>query len=299
MRENERKDGHSPKSIVASDYEFVGVTYLGNSEEGFETERAYQAEIREASNRYGYGQSDSAGTCDCCGALALYLGVFLHMPSEKLHRFGEACSAKLEMGHSEAFRSIRRGVKSARMAKAGKQKAALILEDLGLSEGWEKIGAIVRYELDLDGVAERAVERLRNDARVLGDLRRGLEKWGNLSDKQVSFMRKLHSSVVSFSVESSKAEEVERLEKANSIEIEEGRQEIEGEVVSVKEPAPYDAYPATKILVVRGDGAKFYGSAAKSIGEVEKGDRVSFSANVKVKEAGFAFFSRPTGASIV
>lgn len=73
--------------------------------------------------------------------------------------------------------------------------------------------------------------------------------------------------------------------------VEDGRQQIEGEVLSVKEVSGDWGY-TTKILVRRDDGARLFGTAPANCA-IERGSRVRFTATVEKKEPGFGLFKRP------
>lgn len=93
--------------------------------------------------------------------------------------------------------------------------------------------------------------------------------------------------------------------KPAQAEVPEGRQVVAGEVVSVKEMDDYYSHSGVtyKMLVkVEMDGGEFrvYGTVPRAIVEdVRTGSQVVFTATLKPKEAGFGFFSRPTGATVV
>lgn len=78
-----------------------------------------------------------------------------------------------------------------------------------------------------------------------------------------------------------------------------GRLVIEGVIVSAKlTPTPYgDVY---KIVVKHDSGYAVWGSRPSAC-NAGKGDRVKFTATVKVSDTDtkFGFFSRPTGMSVI
>lgn len=75
----------------------------------------------------------------------------------------------------------------------------------------------------------------------------------------------------------------------------EGRQEITGEVLSVKEH--HSMYGVSLKMTVKCDGFRLWGTVPKSI-DPQRGDTVTFTATVQPKEKGFGFFSRPHGGEI-
>lgn len=90
--------------------------------------------------------------------------------------------------------------------------------------------------------------------------------------------------------------------------IEEGKQRIQGAVLSIKTEYQnrgyYSGYnQVTKMLVVANNGVKYYGTVPKALLNKEgfgKGAVVEFTGTVKVCEAGvFAVYSRPSSPKIV
>lgn len=86
-------------------------------------------------------------------------------------------------------------------------------------------------------------------------------------------------------------------EEATLVDPPAGRCEIEGEVISVK--VQDGRFGRQVKLLVKCDGFKAYGTCPASLDDVERGVRVRLTATVQPKERGFAFWSRPTKASIV
>lgn len=78
----------------------------------------------------------------------------------------------------------------------------------------------------------------------------------------------------------------------------EGRQEITGEVISIKE---HDGQWGFSLkVVVKCDGFRLWGTLPKNLKKAKKGDRVTFTATVvsSTTDKGFGFFSRPHGGEI-
>lgn len=127
------------------------------------------------------------------------------------------------------------------------------------------------------------------------DLFVSLYKWGSLTERQESAaLRYLDKA----------QERAERLAKEAALPtapVVEGRIEILGEVVSVKEeenPFSYYGGTITKILVRDDRGFKVWGTAPSALGSVEKGARVAFTATVErsQKDETFGFYKRPAKA---
>ena len=85
------------------------------------------------------------------------------------------------------------------------------------------------------------------------------------------------------------------------INVPEGRQTVEGEIISIKEY--FNSYTGGmdfKMLVLDPRGFKVFGSVPRSITtEAERGVKVRFTARLEAKELGFGFFKRPTQAEVI
>jgi len=166
-----RTDIHRPAAIVPADYDFVAVKYLGSN---FRTHLEIGSDrnvINAHMERTGgwYSMHEHGGTCHVCGAGALYLAVYHHPKTNSYICVGEDCAEKMELSQDgiDAFAPVRRAVKDARDYAAGKAKAERLLTDRGLQAA------------------------LTIDHDIVKDLVRKLQQYGDLSDKQWSFLTKL------------------------------------------------------------------------------------------------------------
>lgn len=91
---------------------------------------------------------------------------------------------------------------------------------------------------------------------------------------------------------------LEQNETVKDIILEEVRQEIVGKLLSMQS---FESYYGTqlKMLVLREDGYKFFGTVPRALYDAEINDTVKFNALPTVKEPGFAYFKKPTKAEIV
>lgn len=166
-----RTDIHRPAAIVPADYDFVAVKYLGSS---FRTHLEIGSDrkvINDHMERTGgwYSMHEHGGTCHVCGAGALYLAVYHHPKTNSYICVGEDCAEKMELSQDgiDAFAPVRRAVKDAKEYAAGKAKAERLLTERGL------------------------VAALTIDHDIIKDLVRKLQQYGDLSDKQWTFLTKL------------------------------------------------------------------------------------------------------------
>lgn len=94
-------------------------------------------------------------------------------------------------------------------------------------------------------------------------------------------------------------DEEERL--AAEIDVPEGRQIVEGDVLKISEyEDTFSPYGGTVLkMLVQADGFRLFGSVPSSLSGVERGSRVRFTATLQPKETGFGFYKRPTKAEIL
>lgn len=167
-----RTDIHRPSAIKPEDYQYVAVVLSDSQEDmDFGTNAANRAIFMEHMARTGghYSMHEHGGTCHICGASAASIAIFYHPESNRYIRTGLDCAQKLDMGDATEFRNWRKGLKGARELQAGKNKARAVIEELGLSLAWEAAAS----------------------NHIIADMLGKLVRYGNLSDKQIEFLRKL------------------------------------------------------------------------------------------------------------
>lgn len=160
-----------------------------------------------------------------------------------------------------------------------------------------------KEKVQAEKAAIREANRIENESRLGFNIDAGIKRYQTnpfisdilskartyvLSDKQIAAVKKVIDS------EEAKLAVVSKLA---DVKISSERQTIKGRVVSVKVCSTVYGMNY-KMLVEREDGYKFYGTMPSGINP-KKGDLVSFDAAPKVKEAGFAYYSRPTKAVIL
>ena len=279
-----RSDIHRPSVIQPQDYDFVGVWYDPNEE--FEIGSAYMlrferenimAHMEKTQGRWARHQH--GGTCHVCGAHAVYLAVFYHGATNEYIKVGEDCTEKMDMGEPERFATIRRAAKNARDAVAGKKKARLILQDLGLEAAWQ-------YYETTQYLSEYEEAKCQ-------DLVANLVRHGNFSDKQAEFLKSLL-----YRIENREALKAERAaEKERAQDCPTGRVSVKGTVLSLK--AVEGQYGITlKMFVKTTEGYTLWGSVPKGLQDVKKGEEVAFTATISPSESDrkHGYFSRPARA---
>lgn len=112
-----------------------------------------------------------------------------------------------------------------------------------------------------------------------------------ISDKQAALLA---------SIEDKFAERAAKraAERASAVAAPEGRVQIEGTVLSIKNYESH--YGTTTKCLIQCDGYKLFGTVpAAIVADAKVGDVVRLTATVKAKEPGFGTYSRPTGGEIV
>lgn len=275
-----RTDIHRPSVIKPEEYEFIGIVYdpREQTEVGGAAMLAEEREnIRHFMKTHGakWAGHEHGGTCQCCGASALYLAAFYHEPSKEVIRVGEDCTQKLGFGCENSFNAARRKVANAKEYASGKARAQAILSEMGLSQAWD----IWKMTNRPDFYEENTVN----------DMVRNLVRYGNLSEKQEAFMRKLLHTI-------NHREEIaaqRAAEKAAAADCPTGRIVITGVVLTTK--MIEGGYGHTlKMLIKTKEGYTLWGTVPSSL-TVERGDSVAIKATVapSKNDPKHGFFSRP------
>ncbi len=289
---SKRNDIHKPSVIVPADYTFVCHDYIKVESLGDSIiQRAERERFQAHKARTGasYSNHDHGGTCHICGAHALYTAVFHHIPSNTYVRTGLDCAENLEYD-SGAGELFRKNIGCALEAQAGKRKAQAFLSEKGLDKAWEIYASKTR---NIYGEGAR----VQNTIAIVVDIVFKLVRYGNLSDKQVSFLGKLVGDVENAAaVDAQRAAETAA---AKPVPVNGERITVRGTILTIRQPDPQDGgFGQTRTLVQHADGWKVWGSLPSNISDAGRGDLVEFSATVKVsdKNPKFGFYSRPTKA---
>jgi hypothetical protein len=129
---------------------------------------------------------------------------------------------------------------------------------------------------------------------ILADMLNKLAKYFSLSRRQISFARKLVREAGEKTAQAAERE----AKIADAADWEDGRFEIEGEILSVKFKSN-DFGGSYKMLVELADGRRCWGSLPSKLDEAGKGDIVRIKATFSKSndDAKFAFFKRPSVVS--
>jgi hypothetical protein len=235
------------------------------------------------------------GVCAHCGNRRIRYAALMSrvLPDGRkvLVDIGETCldnRFSLDKGEFQALRKAARLNSERRAVRA--QYA-----DLVASHAW------IAWALDADLPAIAGATRRWSDVEILGDLLDKARRYGSLSDKQHAFgarlVERLQESVERIAERKAEAEAL----AAAGVRAPEGRVEVMGEVVSLKQ-VESDFGLTTKFLVRADEGWKVWGTVPRAIlDEVERGSRVAFTATLKPSgdDPTFGFASRPSKARVL
>lgn len=302
-----RTDIHRPSVITPEDYAFVcAFTYSQAAfiPGLFDLEKA---ELDRHMTMTGgkFSEHEHGGSCHICGAWMKDYAIFYHIPTKVYIKTGFDCARKLDFQDEDLFRKIRDRRLAAEKSAAGKLKAEGLIEERGLdlevafsvfrNDGF---GVYANDEL-LDKYAE--LKWFENTLYAACDIIRALVKYGNISDKQWAYLSKCLDRVKTAEETLANRAQVEAERIANSKPAPLGKVVVQGKIVSQKGyPNAYGGYD-NKMLVVHADGWKVWITKPSSLGDVENGTFVEFTATLKASDDDvfFVFGSRPTKASII
>lgn len=288
-----RNDVHRPSVIEPLDYEYVGIEYMRTDDDlGAALFLAEERKrIRAHMERTGgsYSRHQHGGNCHICGAHAIYTALFFHVPSCTYIRTGFECAEKLDGGNEDEFRAFRAAVHDARANQAGKNKARVLLDDMGLSRAWD-LYRMDLEEIERDSKYEAAsMEPYRrckcgswngcekcdysgvqpNRLGTVCDIVARLVRWGGLSEAAERYLRNCVEYVDRY--EEILAERA--AEKARAADCPEGRVKVVGTVL--KKEWRENAYGGSLKMTVKSDeGFVVWGGAPSAIQLVNDQERV-------------------------
>lgn len=274
-----RTDVHSPTNLKTEDYEFLDCIDWGGSDVGAAAAAHRVAVINRVivQPKRRWAHVHASMQCDHCGARIRYAALMLHRPTNTVVEIGETCLDNRFSVASSVFQQMRKDaqldreqqrIKRARdtFVKANPDLAVLNTDELPRELAWNNF---------------------------LADLSRKLKQYGELSEKQCDWARR----IISDAQAQNAARDAKRAAEAMQPKTEcpTGRVEIKGEVLTVKWQD--GMFPAYKMRVRDDRGFAVWGSVPRSI-DPKRADRVRFVASVEPSkdDPTFGFFSRPTNA---
>ena len=273
-----RTDIHRKGAIVPTDYRYVMSYSLSTTQHGWvvpsysvncilDTNHAVSDHTGDccvigmhADPSKKFATHGHTGKCTICGAVYIYGDIWQHIPTGEYIHVGHDCADKM---HTQDRRAFEHG----RVAHINRQKRQQRLE---------------QFCADNDGMAE--VLALYEKSSILADMRNKVLEWGNLSEKQIAFAKKLAYEILNPPV------------KAPILELSIGKQTVTGTFVSRKQTENAYGYVEKGLfLVTEGDKvAKIWMTVPRYVPD---GLNVPLTIKVtlsKGSEAGFYFGSRPS-----
>jgi hypothetical protein len=310
-----RDDIHRPSAIDPADYTYVG-SFINDPPYTFDGDLACDpSELAD----YPQEHLDGAcygdllhpnvspdrprmhfGQCDHCGAYIRYCAIYRHNPSGQYMVTGHDC-ADNTMGWD--------GRRSLELAR---QKKAMAASRKNAKEQEERL-ANINATRELFPAAVDLLMNYEGHNSFIQDVASRFTRWGTtkrITDGDYSAQSKVMMAVLNAHQRDKERAE----EKAQAADVPEGRQVIEGQVLSVKD---YDGDFGTqwKMLVKADEGWTVFGTVPRALTElpnpasdsywdrlmVERGQRVRFTATIKVsrKDRTHGYYSRPAKAEIV
>lgn len=269
-----RTDCHRPGAIVPSNYAHVIFYALPDhnvpGDRGLNVDFVRKLYTDETPREF-YG---AIGKCGVCGACFKYGELWRHVPTGDLVHLGHECAHKYELvADMDDW--------SAELESLKARRAAYIQGQLNARK---RDQFLARHE----GLREA----LETDHYIVRDIASRFRQWHEISEKQVALVMKLAGEA---------GERAARPAEVNvPAPISDKRQTIEGVVVSVKDQeTAYGITTRATIKVTTPEGVWLcWGTVPHS--DAKRGDVVKFDAKLEAgKDAHFAFFKRPTKASIV
>jgi hypothetical protein len=302
-----RKDIHRPSEINPQDYEFVCVQYLWVKDDfgeidanrlGFEQFNAHRGMTGGK-----FAAIEHGGTCFCCGANARFVARYYHADSNTYVQFGERCAEKVDQGEAQAFRKLRREVAQARLRKAGRSKARVLLDEAGLAGAWTVWQS-------------PSPELPAREQAIIGSVVSRIISSGAVSPKQSALIKNLLVYLANHKQIDAEREAKRQAEKEAAAVCPEGTATVHGVIVSVK--AKESAYGVdVKATIKDQSGFIVWGNLPKAAGHLiewtgdyygnrtprllAKEPRIEFQASItrSSNDAKFGFFKRPTKVRVI
>lgn len=224
--------------------------------------------------------TDGDGRCDHCGAWLRYVVIWRHVPTDSYMATGETC-ARERFGHND---KVAKEVDRLRKRAAAKRANAKVRDAV---EAWLNADPDNRFAVEY-------AEANRDGNYFYDDLLRKLKKWGPWTDRQRNAVLR---GVV---VDRERAKRQAERDAEPKVPAPEGRVVVTGTVLK-EELRDYDVFSRYVMTVKDDRGFAVWGTVPAALGNVERGDRVTFTATVERSpdDETFGFFRRPTKAAHV
>lgn len=267
-----RTDAHRPAALVTEDYEYMFAADTGSA--GWAAGLVGTEFWAELTNYAPETADRGANQCHHCGARIRYVAWLRYAPTGRTICVGETClENRFELASAD-FHKLRKAAELDR-------KAQRIVK---------LVATFVAENPDLAFMADKTHAHTNE---FVADVSRKLRTYGELSERQVSAVRKAVVRDAEYAAR--KAEQAEEI-KAPAPS---GTVTVTGTVVSTKWHE--SQYGSTLKWTVKSDeGFLVWGTVPSNV-TVERGDRVTFTANLTVSDRDecFAFGKRPRKAQVI
>lgn len=323
---------HGINQLQPSDYEFLGeLVWPEYDEESGSTFPVGDDTLLAQLNGSVYGDKN-ADRCAHCGSRLIYSVAFEHKTTGQVIAVGYDCSRERFGLSNEAYRTrlerskeLRRSKERSAAFNAFRAEYPEAAEYLSLAAPSvpffaDMLHAIVRFGSLTERQLE-AVERSRvafsewNADTSTEDVREYLDSVPEpTKGESLSFVQRIKRQASCKPLTDGQIEAIRRLAEKGAVEapaISEGRQTIEGTIVSVKE-YDNDFGTALKMIVESNDGNRFYSTVPAALteckllpdgtisGRVLEAAKIRFTATVSVNgDPNFGRCSRPSKASFI
>lgn len=337
---SQRTDKHAPKNFDPANYRVIdyidtklpdmGALFMAMTSGGRDSRQAeaacaairaqHEERIFAHFPNYRTGGDDhtSIHQCNHCGHQGIrWVAVVEHVPTGKKLAFGEICAERCNLPGVDAFKAKYIKTRAALEAKALENKIAKAKFAADNSDVVLFLETLEKAQADYSDAMQEwndkgCVGRAPKPAKVhpfLSDMIHALNRYGSLTENQLNATRKFAAKAAEFAARDKARDEALAAETADSPDVEAGRQDIVGTIISTKWSEDRGYGSVLKMTVKADDGNRYWGSVPESLwttGEngsshADKGDMVAFTATVTPSDDDkhFGFFKRPTGAMIL
>jgi len=287
-----RTDDHRPSAINPEEYDYVCPMNVEGDD--FELNMEFRERINDHMISTGgkWSKHEHGGICHICGCWNVkYKVVFYHKNSNTYIITGTDCADKMGISYnSYEMNMFKTAILDNDHLKAGKKKAIGILEDNQISTAWRI------YNNDYEGIIKN-VENARYEVNTVKDMVYNVVKYGNISEKQISYIKILIDKIL----KGDETAEKRRLEKDSALPVPTGKGiMVVGVVLSIKNhDTPYGT--VLKMTVKNKNGWLVWGSVPSNGPNFTKGDTIKFTANVEASpnDNKFGFFKLPRKLEVV
>ena len=251
------------KSLPIRELTITGVSYAYQCGDDLVVD--FEVRDNASYERYETAKTPETRRCSCCGKALRWVCIVEHVPTGTFHGIGRQCAATID-----GLRNVEAAFAGASVALTQRAEAAKREAAFRAGASAEAIAALDWAKTGINKTAADIVEKIR--------------RWGNPSDKQVSFLVGLHQRDLAYRA-------------TLTAGLTAGRQTLTGTVQSVKtQQDPYArrwGAVITKGVIALPSGCKVWGTVPAG---TAAGTAVTFTATIELSERdpAFGFFKRPT-----